>query len=710
MSGDLRKRMSSEWRRTRSRAAARSRREREGQLFRQLALELPLAPGLATHLDKASVLRLSLAYLRLQALQENTGPCLSSADPSLCGMPRESDGPIYSHPCGRDSAVESCVEKVLESALGGFLLLVSHSGQIIYTTDGVHAHTGMNQMDLIGQNLFHFMHPCDLKEVRDILSSKSGTEDQKQCDLHLRIRCTLSSHGRPASLKSSSWKQVLHCTGIRKHAAGSGGLVLLCESVPEPPLSVRDANPEGAAFLSKHTPDMCFSYCQPRVSELIGYTESELVGQSVYQYYHALDCKNMLRTHLSLLSKGRVSTGLYRMLVKRGGFVWMETSATVVYDSHTGHPQGVICVNYILSDVEQPDVVLSLKQKEFRMPGSTSPITAPSLVHLAAGSGSCSGFTVKKTIPPPLHEVRERVEVRQGYPFTETLLEWDATETTQKATQDLFEEDLDTLAPYIPMDGEDFPLSPISDMVEDLTETRPQESLFIFPYQETESWGWPGSPSPSPAPPLHRPLTPYAPPQRRPAVISHYSSLQTHMLKGSPYWDGVRSAYGNDVVSTANHEKQEVYTRKRHWTEGHFLSSRDQQSCRSSCTGGQPAACQWKKVRPNHSNYMPVEKCDPLWWSPGAVINGCYQIPLGFVPWAPQYRNAPSTPPAQAVSRTSSEPRATDQLRAESAAAVLPVLSRLECEVNAPLGPTSCLLHGAEILSVLDQAAFRLCP
>ncbi|XP_048850793.1 hypoxia inducible factor 1 subunit alpha, like 2 isoform X2 [Brienomyrus brachyistius] len=706
MSEDHRRRTSSEWRRARSRAAAQSRREREGQLFRQLALELPLASGLATRLDKASVLRLSLTYLHLRALQENMDTCLSSVDPSLCGPPRESDGPIYSHPCGHDSAMESCVEKVLESALGGFLLLVSHSGQIIYTTDGIHTHTGINQMDLIGQNLFHFMHPCDLKEVRDILSSKSGTEDQKQCDLHLRIKCTLSSHGRPASLKSASWK-VLHCTGIRKHAAGLGVLVLLCESLSEPPLNVRDVSPEGgAAFLSKHTPDMCFSYCQSRVSELTGYTESELIGQSVYQYYHALDCKNMLRTHLSLLSKGRVSTGLYRLLVKHGGFVWMETSATVVYNSHTGRPQGIICVNYILSDVEQPDVVLSLKQKEFRTSCSTGPVTAPSHVHLAAGSG----LTVEKTVPPALHDVRDRVEVPQGYPFMETLLEWDTAETTQKATQDLSEEDLDTLAPYIPMDGEDFPLSPISDMVEDLTESRPEETLYILPYQEAESWGRPGCPSPRPAPPLHRPLTSYAPPQTQPAVISHYSPLQTHMLKGFPYWNGLRSAYSNDVISTSSPGKREVYTRKRHWTEGHLLSSRDQQSCRSSCIGGQPAASQWKKVRPNHSNYMPVKKCDPLWWSPGTMINGCYQIPLGFVPWAPKYRNAPSTPPAQAVSRTGNERRAADQPRAEPAAAVLPVLSRLECEVNAPLGPTSCLLHGAEILSVLDQATFRLCP
>lgn len=35
----------------------------------------------------------------------------------------------------------------------------------------------------------------------------------------------------------------------------------------------------------------------------------------------------------------------------------------------------------------------------------------------------------------------------------------------------------------------------------------------------------------------------------------------------------------------------------------------------------------------------------------------------------------------------------------------LPVLSRWECEVNAPLGPTSQLLQGTELTKVLDQVA-----
>lgn len=38
----------------------------------------------------------------------------------------------------------------------------------------------------------------------------------------------------------------------------------------------------------------------------------------------------------------------------------------------------------------------------------------------------------------------------------------------------------------------------------------------------------------------------------------------------------------------------------------------------------------------------------------------------------------------------------------------LPVLSGWECEVNAPLDPTSYLLQGTEITAVLDQVASRV--
>lgn len=53
---------------------------------------------------------------------------------------------------------------------------------------------------------------------------------------------------------------------------------------------------------------------------------------------------------LSLLvfTKGQVTTGQYRMLAKRGGYVWVETQATVIYNTKNSHPQCIVCVNYVV--------------------------------------------------------------------------------------------------------------------------------------------------------------------------------------------------------------------------------------------------------------------------------------------------------------------------------------------------------------------------
>lgn len=46
--------------------------------------------------------------------------------------------------------------------------------------------------------------------------------------------------------------------------------------------------------------------------------------------------------------KGQVSTGQYRMLAKIGGFVWVETQATVIYNNKNSQPQCVVSVNFVL--------------------------------------------------------------------------------------------------------------------------------------------------------------------------------------------------------------------------------------------------------------------------------------------------------------------------------------------------------------------------
>ncbi|KAG7484937.1 hypothetical protein MATL_G00055610 [Megalops atlanticus] len=708
------KRVCSEWRRARSRAAARSRREQETRLFGELAEGLPLSPGLSAHLDKASVIRLTLSYLRLRAVLDSPDCAEAMTHP----VPPQRDTPTR----GCEFGV-LCEEDLLDLALGGFLLLLSRGGQVIYTTEAVSTHTGIRQMDLIGQSLYDFMHPRDQKEAREILSSRADVSEHQDCDLFFRMRCTLPPQGRHFGVKSTTWK-VLHCRGVRKASvpAVPGCLVLLCQALPAPLPSAGDASLNQRAFLSRHTPDMRFTYCQARVAKLTGYTERELLGRSVYQYYHALDCPQILKAHQNLLSKGQVSTGRYRLLVKHGGYVWVETVAMVTYSSQTGQPQSIVCVNYILSDTQQAELAFALEQTgRLLKPCSSKPCTAPPLLLLgaalldevsqlaAAPAPPLAGHlqvTIKEEVLSPLLDADERSEVTGTVSVTETLLEWGSEGLSQPMPQTLSEQDLETLAPYIPMDGEDFLLTPFSEMAEmEEAETREQERLYdslLLSYPELQGYGGPASPSPLLGHAHTWPPRPGVTPQSQPGLTSSRRELQTHAITASRQGGGA----GLDCEKWAGQGKRECRTLKR-WRRDTSPSPGEHLQCGCRPWSLQQMAPRWKKPKLETDE----TQCDSCWWSSGGSGYSCGRSRLGSVPWAPRYAAVSMTPrtPPSLYPPVKKHPM-KDSHRTVSVCSVLPVLSRWECEVNAPLGPTSCLLRGSEILSVLDQAASTLSP
>uniref|UniRef100_A0A8C5RAU5 BHLH domain-containing protein n=1 Tax=Laticauda laticaudata TaxID=8630 RepID=A0A8C5RAU5_LATLA len=65
---DATKVFSSERRKEKSRDAARCRRSKETEVFYELAHELPLPHNISSHLDKASIMRLAISFLRTHKL------------------------------------------------------------------------------------------------------------------------------------------------------------------------------------------------------------------------------------------------------------------------------------------------------------------------------------------------------------------------------------------------------------------------------------------------------------------------------------------------------------------------------------------------------------------------------------------------------------------------------------------------------------------
>ncbi|TRY97725.1 hypothetical protein DNTS_003495, partial [Danionella cerebrum] len=529
----LHQRHPSERRKEKSRDAARCRRSKETEVFYELAHQLPLPHSVSSHLDKASVMRLAISFLRTR---------------KLFGSGRRVQ---YSR-----SEDVSQMDSLYLKALGGFVVVVTSDGDMIFLSENVTKFMGLTQVELIGHSIFDFTHPCDHEEIRENLSVKSapvygrrGKDMSTSRDFFMRMKCTVTNRGRTVNLKSASWK-VLHCTG-RLQVCNTRPPQILC-GFSEPPLtcvtmlcapiphpSNVDSPLDSKTFMSRHSMDM-------KVSGLIGYRPEELLGRSVYEFCHALDSESMTKSHQNLCNKGQVVSGQYRMLAKHGGYVWVETQASVIYNNRNSQPQCIICINYILSSVEEQTAIYSLDQTEalfkpyqtysmgelFSQPAASSVPGAQDilfsklkeepeeLTQLAPMPGDAIialDFERPKFDEPPFFSksskhpvvgspwgveappdassdrslrpsftVPQVPTVSKCTPCSTPCLsscsssstpssptDWDLkVELTEKlfapesvakteSQVDLSDLDLETLAPYIPMDGEDFQLQPI---------------------------------------------------------------------------------------------------------------------------------------------------------------------------------------------------------------------------------------------------------
>uniref|UniRef100_A0A3B1K3Z6 Endothelial PAS domain protein 1b n=1 Tax=Astyanax mexicanus TaxID=7994 RepID=A0A3B1K3Z6_ASTMX len=507
MGGEKNKKQNStsERRKEKSRDAARCRRSKETEVFYELAHQLPLPHSVTSHLDKASIMRLAISFLRTRKL------LTSGCRPSETEMDRQMD---------------SLYVKSLE----GFVSVVTSDGDIIFLSENINKFMGLTQVELTGHSIFDFTHPCDHDEIRENLSLKTGAgkkgkELSTERDFFMRMKCTVTNRGRTVNLKSASWK-VLHCTGHLKVYNSCPPrvlcgfkeppltcVVMMCEPIPHP--SNIDTPLDSKTFLSRHSMDMKFTYCDDRVTELMGYSPEDLLGRSVYEFYHALDSESCTKSHQN----------------RKGDMIgpFSSLNKMINYDNPS-----------FISDIEEKNKILSINQTEssfkthhmssfFSQAGAavakdtggalfTKLKEEPEdLTHLAPTPGdaiialdfapykdypNCSKisathstdegqkpsftrdrpnmaatFSVPQAPPPSSAtpslsscstpsspgDYYSSVDNDLKVELTEKLFALDTQETKNSCSQetDLSDLDLETLAPYIPMDGEDFQLNPI---------------------------------------------------------------------------------------------------------------------------------------------------------------------------------------------------------------------------------------------------------
>merc|ERR1719232_2459634 len=414
-----------ELRKEKSRDAARSRRGKENYEFYELAKMLPLPGAITSQLDKASIVRLTIAYLRLREFAAHGDPPWNrdgrfDGKPTLKGSLRRLHG---SHTGGLAMEVfeEHEGTHILQS-LDGFAISLASDGRFLYISETVSIYLGLSQVEMTGSSFFDYIHPSDHQELAEQLgvslarldgspdSPRTGEGEEgsggattgpappipdgkplcypvtsmminnredkngKPCyerAFCIRMKSTLTKRG--CHFKSSGYRVVLLLGRLRpqflhtskKNPPPVTGYIGLAIALPPP--SVHEVRLESDMFVTRLGFDFKIAHCEPKVSELLDYTAEEMTGQSLYALVHGEDVHKLKNTHEDLLNKGQVMSNYYRILNKSGGYSWIQSCATLICNTKNADEQSIICVNYVLSGPQFANIVMDQCQTESKL-------------------------------------------------------------------------------------------------------------------------------------------------------------------------------------------------------------------------------------------------------------------------------------------------------------------------------------------------------
>nr|XP_020504562.1 single-minded homolog 2-like [Labrus bergylta] len=346
--------------------AAKTRREKENGEFYELAKLLPLPAAITSQLDKASIIRLTSSYLRMRAVfPDGLGD----------GWGQSS---LFSP---LDSVAKDLGSHLLQT-LDGFVFVVSSDGKIMYISETASVHLGLSQVELTGNSIFEYIHPSDHDEMTAVLGvcqpqhHHFSTEYEVERSFFLRMKCVLAK--RNAGLTCGGYK-VIHCSGYLKvrqfmmdmtlyeSCYQTVGLVAVGHSLP--PSGITEIKLHSNMFMFRASLDFKLIFLDTRVTELTGYEPQDLIEKTLYHHVHGCDVFQLRFAHHLLLVKGQVTTKYYRMLSKHGGWVWVQSYATIVHNSRSSRPHCIVSVNYVLTDVESKELQLSVDQSRAIKPG-----------------------------------------------------------------------------------------------------------------------------------------------------------------------------------------------------------------------------------------------------------------------------------------------------------------------------------------------------
>ncbi|XP_035532495.1 aryl hydrocarbon receptor-like [Morone saxatilis] len=363
-----------------SNPSKRHRDRLNGELER-LASLLPFPEEVTASLDKLSILRLSVSYLRAKNFFSVT---LNSRNGATSASANDDDSKT-------GGAVESKIPEgdLLLQALNGFVLVITASGTIFYSSHTIQDYLGFHQTDVMHQSVYELVHTEDQQELRRNLhwalnppaaTASAITQDSPQemepdsssslvtynpeqlppenssfleRSFVCRFRCLLDNSSGFLALNIQGRLKFLHGQNQRQENGGKvpPQLALFAIATPLQPPSILEIRTKNMIFRTKHKLDFTPMACDAKGKIVLGYTEAELrVRGSGYQFIHAADMLYCAENHVRMMKTGESGLTVFRLLTKENRWKWVQANARLVYKN--GKPDYIIATQRPLLDEE----------------------------------------------------------------------------------------------------------------------------------------------------------------------------------------------------------------------------------------------------------------------------------------------------------------------------------------------------------------------
>ncbi|XP_017111251.1 single-minded homolog 2 isoform X2 [Drosophila elegans] len=341
-------------------------RERLNAELDLLASLLPFEQNILSKLDRLSILRLSVSYLRTKSYFQ-----------VVMHKEKEENGVlphIHAHDGYRTRELGAFEHGLLDGdmflqALNGFLMILTCEGEVFFATHSIESYLGFHQSDIVHQSVYELVHSEDREELqRQLLWNSFLPADMSSMQLAetlapdkalylersftVRFRCLLDNTSGFLRLDIRGRIKVLHGQNRKTEEPP---LALFAYCTPFGPPSLLEIPHKENMFKSKHKLDFSLVSMDQRGKHILGYADAELVNMGGYDLVHYDDLAYVASAHQELLKTGASGMIAYRYQKKDGDWQWLQTSSRLVYKN--SKPDFVICTHRQLMDEEGHDLL-----------------------------------------------------------------------------------------------------------------------------------------------------------------------------------------------------------------------------------------------------------------------------------------------------------------------------------------------------------------